>query len=213
MRLAVFTLLTLSILGGCPLVAYGQFGFMPYGGYYASTAGEGYAIGMADMVRSAGMATLMTSKAAVNAQEAGSMYLDNVMKSTQGYIDRQRMLQSYQDSLRKPPPTSEQLYRMAQIGLPQALSASQLDPVSGKIAWPVVLRDEAFESYRKAAEGFFHDATAKPEAFSYDSYNQFLQTSNDCLADLKSRIKDYRPNDYIQAKKFIESLTYAAQHM
>jgi hypothetical protein len=30
---------------------------------------------------------------------------------------------------------------------------------------------------------------------------------------LKSRIKDYRPNDYIEAKKFVESLTYAAHQM
>ncbi|HVX16338.1 MAG TPA: hypothetical protein VHC22_34450 [Pirellulales bacterium] len=213
MRLAALTLLTLSILGGCPLAAFGQFFGMPYGGYYASTAGEGYAIGMADMVRSAGMATLMTSKAAGNVEDARSKYIDNVMKSTQAYIDRERMLQSYQDSLRRPPPTSEQLYRMAQIGLPQALSASQLDPVSGKIAWPVVLRDDAFESYRQTAQEFFQEATAKPETFSYDSYNQFQQASSDCLGELKARIKDYRPNDYIQAKKFIESLTYAAQHM
>ncbi|MGH7140530.1 MAG: hypothetical protein ACREHD_32755, partial [Pirellulales bacterium] len=60
-------------------VSYAQYGW-PYGGYYASTAGEGAAMGMAAMVTASGMATLMGSKAAVNVQEAGSIYLDNTVK-------------------------------------------------------------------------------------------------------------------------------------
>ena len=211
MRSATLFLLAALIIV-CPgSSTHGQYGW-PYGSY-ASTAGEGYAIGMADMVRSAGMATLMTAQAAGSFEEARSIYIDNQVKATQGYIDRKRMLKSYQDSLRKPPPTAEQLYRMSQVGLPKPLSASQLDPVSGAIAWPVVLRDDTFKSYRDSAEGFFHEAVNSPQTFTYDAYNQLRQAGDECLAELKSRIKDYRPNDYIQAKKFVESLTYAAQQL
>lgn len=170
-------------------------------------------MGMAAMVASAGMATLMSSKAAVNAGEAGSIYIDNTVKATQAFIDRQRMLSSYQASLRKPPPSSEQLYRMAQMGLPKSLSTNQLDPVTGDIAWPVVLRDEPFESYRDAAQKFFHDAVANPQTFSYASYSGLRSASDECLAALKSRIKSYRPNDYIEAKKFVDSIAYAAQQL
>lgn len=193
-------------------LSYAQYGW-PYGGYYASTAGEGAAMGMAAMVTASGMATLMGSKAAVNAQEAGSIYIDNTVKATQAFLDRQRMLASYQASLRKPPPSSEQLYRMAQIGLPKTLSANQLDPVTGDIAWPLVLRDEPFESYRQTAQKFFHESVANQQSFSYASYDQLREASDECLAALKSRLKSYRPSDYIQAKKFVESLTYAAQHL
>lgn len=170
-------------------------------------------MGMAAMVTASGMATLMGSKAAVNVQEAGSIYIDNTVKATQAYIDRQRMLASYQASLRKPPPSAEQLYRMAQVGLPHTLGAEQLDPVTGAIAWPVVLRDEPFGSYRETAEKFFHDAVANPQTFSYGSYNRLREAGDECLKELKSRIKRYRPGDYIQAKKFVESLTYAAQQL
>lgn len=201
-----------AIIIACPASAHAQYGW-PYGGYYASTPGEGAAMGMAAMVASSGMATLMGSKAAVNVQEAGSIYIDNTVKATQAYIDRKRMLASYQDSLRKPPPSEEQLYRMAQIGLPKNLGANQLDPVSGDIAWPVVLRDEPFASYRDTAQKFFHEAVANSQNFTYDSYSQLRESSDECLAELKSRIKSYRPNDYIQAKKFVESLAYAAQQL
>lgn len=201
-----------AVFAVCPASAHAQFGW-PYGGYYASTAGEGAAMGMAAMVASSGMATLMTSKAAVNAQEAGSIYIDNTVKATQAYIDRQRMLSSYQASLRKPPASAEQLYRMAQMGLPKALTIDQFDPVTGDIHWPVVLRDEPFTTYRETTQKFFHDAVHHPQTFSYSSYNQLRQSSDECLADMKSRIKSYRPNDYIQAKKLVESLAFAAQQL
>lgn len=216
MRSATLSLSILLLFASFGSPAWGQYGYgYPgfYGGGYASTAGEGFAIGMADCVRAAGMATLMTSMAASNVEDARSKYIDNQMKATQGYIDRQRMLQSYQSSLRKPPPTAEQLYRLAQQGLPSALSASQLDPVTGDIKWPVVLRDEQFDSYRESTQNFFHEAVANPHTFSYGSYNQLQQGSSDCLALLKSRIKEFRPNDFIEAKKFVDSLTYAAQQM
>jgi hypothetical protein len=215
MRLATLFLLTLMLLACRGSSAWGQFGYgwPGYGGYYASTAGEGFAIGMADMVRSAGMATLMTAKASDSFEDARSKYIDNQVKATEGFVERQRMLKSYHASLRKPPPSSEQLYRLAQQGLPKSLTASQLDPVTGKIAWPVVLRDEPFDSYRESAQKFFEDAVANPQTFSYGSYNHLREASTECLAELTARIKEYSPNDFIQAKKFIESLTYAAQQL
>jgi hypothetical protein len=205
-------LLSLMTLVLCTPSVQAQWGW-PYGGYYASTAGEGAAMGMAALVTSTGMATLMGSKAAVNAQEAGSLYIDNTVKATQAYIDRQRMLASYQASLRKPPPSAEQLYRMSQAGLPKALTTDQFDPVSGDINWPLVLRDDPFVSYREATQKFFHEAVSSPHTFTYASYDGLREASDECLAQLKSRIKSYRPNDYIQAKKFVESLVYAAQQL
>ncbi|OYV80961.1 MAG: hypothetical protein B7Z73_18655 [Planctomycetia bacterium 21-64-5] len=219
MRLAALLLLTLTVSVGHVSSAFGQYGFWPYGGY-ATTPGEGAAMGMAAMVQSAGMATMAAGKAAESTaqaastfEDARSKYMDNQIKYTQVYTERQRFLQSQREAKRRPPPSAEQLYRISQQRLPKTLSPSQLDPVTGAISWPVVLRDESFDSYREAAQKFFHDTVANPQTFSYDSYSQVQEASGECLALLKSRIKDYRPNDYIQAKNFVESLTYAAQQL
>lgn len=168
---------------------------------------------MADMVRSAGMATLMTSKAAVNVEDARSRNIDNQLKHTQVWLERQRLLGSYHASMRKPPPTAEQLYRYNQARRPKPLSASEFDPLSGAITWPVVLRAEPFESYRGSAEKFFREVAEKPETFSFELYSSFEQASAECLAALKKHIKSYRPDDFIRAKKFVESLNYSAQHL
>ncbi|HQU41959.1 MAG TPA: hypothetical protein PK867_04070, partial [Pirellulales bacterium] len=164
-------------------------------------------------LQAAGKAAESTAQAASTFEDARSKYMDNQIKYTQVYTERQRFLQSQREAKRRPPPSAEQLYRISQQRLPKTLSPSQLDPVTGAISWPVVLRDESFDSYREAAQKFFHDTVANPQTFSYDSYSQVQEASGECLALLKSRIKDYRPNDYIQAKNFVESLTYAAQQL
>lgn len=221
MRLAALLLLSLTVcvsLLSSP--AHAQYGYYPYGAGYATTPGQGMAMGMASLVQASGMAmmgagigTRATAEAASTFEDARSKYMDNQIKYTQVYTERQKFLQAQREARRKPPPTSEQLYRWAHQDVPKSLSASQLNPVTGAISWPVVLRDDPFESFRETAEKFFHDATHSPETFSYGSYSELQGAGSECLVLLKSRIKDYRPNDYIEAKKFVESLSYAAQQM
>lgn len=213
MRTAGLLLVVAMLLACHGSGALGQFGWPGYYGGYATTPGESYAMGMSALVSSAGMATLATSQAASNFEDAVSKDIDNRVKFAHAYNERMKFVQSYRESKRRPPPTSEQLYRWAQQGNPKPLSASELDPVTGDIAWPVVLRDETFRTYRESTQRFFHDAVSKPETFSYASYERLQQASSGCLKDLKSRIDEYRPNDYIHAKKFVASLTYAAQQM
>lgn len=218
MRSATLMLSAATILI-CAGLARAQWGW-PYGGYYANTPGMSYAMGMSDMVRSAGMATLMTSKAASVGEDALSKHLDNTVKYSRVYDEQMRRARSLRAqqaeeraSKRRAPPTSEQVHRWAHQGVPKPLTSSQLDPVTGAIVWPVALRDDHFEPYRRSTQEFFSDAVAHPETFSFGSYQRLQSASDKCLADLKSRINQYGTNDYIQAKNFIASLNYAAQQL
>lgn len=209
------TLLWAATIVACAAPASAQY--WPYGGYYGTTPGQSYAMGMSDLVRSAGMATLMTSQAASTGEDAISKHLDNTVKYTRIYDQRMRAVQAERAERRakthKPPPTSEQLHRWAHQGVPKPLASSQLDPVTGAIAWPVVLRDDHFESYRRSTEKFFSDAVDHPENFTFDSYQRLEASSDDCLAQLKSRINEYRAGDYIEAKNFVKSLAYSAHQL
>ena len=71
-----------------------------YGGYpvvnRASTAGESYARGMADVTRSAGMYNLATSEAAINLTEAQSNYIKNRDQWTNTYCQMREANRLYQ---------------------------------------------------------------------------------------------------------------------
>src|SRR6266496_1264631 len=62
-----------------------------YGGGHASTAAEGYANGVGNVMQSAGMYNLQTSEAAINAEQARSMNIDNNLKGTQTYFEMRKI--------------------------------------------------------------------------------------------------------------------------
>src|SRR6516164_7989583 len=62
-----------------------------YGGGHASTAAEGYANGVGNIMQSAGMYNLQTSQAAINVEQARSMNIDNNLKGTQTYFEMRKI--------------------------------------------------------------------------------------------------------------------------
>jgi hypothetical protein len=201
------------ILFAVPRESSAQYFYYPYGGYGGYVwAAEAYTRSMAMIVQSAGLGNLRTSEAAINYQTARSQELDNRTKATQSYFENRRMIKSYRDAERAPPPTAEQLYRFAKQGIPKPLSAKDLDQVSGDISWPVVLRGDDFAPFREVAEQFYHSRAAGSTDVTYDSYAQFQQAVADCQSLLKSHIKEFKADDYIRAKKFLDSLAYEARN-
>src|SRR5262249_29604436 len=114
-------------------------------------------------------------------------------------------------SQQKPPPTSEQLFRMSQVGVPKSLSASQLDPLTGEIAWPLPLQEKRYDQYRIELNNLFRTRADNPADFSYDSYMKVEHVKSQFIDALTANIKDYKPQDWIAAKKFIESLAFEAR--
>jgi hypothetical protein len=180
---------------------------------YASTAAEGYARGMADVIQSAGQANLANSAAAGNYEAAYSMYLDNRIKYTKTYYENKQLYKEYKQSQKTPPPTSEQLFRMSQVGVPKALSANQLDPLTGEIAWPLLLQEPQYAQYRKDLEDLFKIRADSPVAFTYDSFMKVEAIKSQFIDALTANIKNYKPQDWIAAKKFIESLAFEARRV
>lgn len=178
-----------------------------YGGYFASTPAEGYAMGMAAVISSAGFANYMNSAAAINMEQARSAYLDNQIKYTQTYYDKKRMHQSYVDSTRKPGMSSQRLAALAKGAPPVPLSETELDPVTGQIAWPNVLREEEYEPIRQKLDALFAERAEEGGNISIKQTNEIADSSKQLAAELKKRLKDYPSGDYMTAKRFVERLS------
>ena len=179
-----------------------------YGGYHSSTYGESVARGAADLVRSAGTYNVKNSEAAKNWEQVRSAAYDNRVKAAQTYVESQNIKKAYQESRKRPRPTSEQLFRMAKMEVPKRLASDQLDPVTGKISWPLELTAEDYGVVRAHLEGLYAQRSAANGKVNLDQYHEIHADLDDMAAILNDRLKQKKvfPQDWTVANKFLKQL-------
>jgi hypothetical protein len=178
--------------------------------YRPATAAESYQRGFADVVRSAGAANLMNSAAMQNVEAARSQYIDNRLKATQTYFDMKRENKAYKEETQKPRPTSEQLFRLAKGAAPQRLAPTELDPVTGQVAWPLALQSSAFDSYRSALEELYAERANSSGSLSLEQQQQARRTIQQMRDELTAQINDLPPQAFSQASAFLRRLDHEA---
>ncbi len=202
------TVLLASALGSMALLASAQVYVSE--GYSSSTAAEGAAQGLASVVSAAGSYNLQTSEAAKNYQQARSAELDNNLKTTQTYFDMRKVNRDARAAEAGPKLTFDDYSRMAKAGSPTRLTASQLDPVTGKINWPIILHDKRFWDDIRALNGLFQKRVTSGQ-LDYTEYNEIRDHTNSLLDILKQGINDFEANDYIPARRFVLNLAYESK--
>jgi hypothetical protein len=186
------------------------FGGYGYGGYGGGTVASNYMNGMSNVIRSEGEYNLLTSAAGVNNEESRSRYLDNKKKWWENYlqmseqrsaIDAQRYAASRH--------STEALNVAAKSELPKALGPDMLDPVTGRITWPEILQDKQYDDQRKEIEQLFE---LRAKTSHSTGTGQKIRATTGRMSDmLRRQIKDIPANDYIAARKFLDSLDFAAR--
>lgn len=196
-----------------PLLAsscYAQYYGGPYGyGYgYSSTAAEGAAHGLADVVRSAGSYNLDTSRAAVNVEEARKAYIQNRELAQETWFDMRRRNDAYRAEKRGPAPTSEQIFRINAQRAPSRLNDDQIDPVTGELHWPLLLTSAIYDPYRKVIDKGFETRSQQGSIKSFDKQQDLVKAVDGMYDALKKRIRDYEPQQFVEANRFMEALSY-----
>ncbi len=205
------TLLFSAVLFACCLSteARAQSWDRPYyGGYHASTPYEGYARGMADMTRSAGLANLLDAQAATVAQDARTKALHNDVLATETFYNKKAIRKSYLDANRRPALTTDQAALISRSRLPDPLTYDQYDPVTGQILWPAALRSAPFEPYRDQLDRLFATRAANGGETSLADQLTIQEVADEMTDQLKRRIQDLPTHAYLQARGFISSLSF-----
>jgi hypothetical protein len=177
-----------------------------YGGATVYSAG---AHGFADIVRSAGAYNLMTSEAYKNMQDARKKHIDNCLHSTQVYFEMRRINDEYRRAqYERDKRTQEDFIRYAQAAAPKRMTSSQLDPITGYLAWPRLLLTPPFAELRRDLDSLAAQRATAKGAIGNETYFQVLDKVEQMQELLRSFIKKVPTNDYIDATKFLESLAY-----
>lgn len=182
-------------------------------GYYpeyrrASTAAGSALNGMANAISAMGNYNLSTSAAAVNMTQARRNDIANRQIYTDAYFQMRAANRTYRAAEAAPRPTAEQLARLARDGAPKPLSPSELDSINGRINWPTALQQETFAAERTELEKL--SATqATHGTLTVAEQMAARKMIESMFADLKSRVSEIPPQDYVASRNFLRSLIYA----
>ena len=190
----------------------GGYGGYGYGGGFASTPAQGYLQGMSSLVRAEGQAEEMRSAAAINYQQAQGAYIDNQQKWVAAYQQaRKESRERLEEEAQRDNEKREKYLANRQSGYPPRLTPSQLDPATGHIAWPTVLKAPRFAEGRRKIEELILLRTFT--STSEDLYAQLHAAARDMQADLKSIIRDVPASEYLDGRKFLDSMAYEGRYL
>ena len=99
---------------------------------------------------------------------------------------------------------------MAKMAAPPRLGSTQLDPVTGHIAYPLILTDKVFTPYREDLDTLFAHRAASGGSIQYSDYQAIQTTVSKFVDALKTRVKQYAAGDYGKARTFLDSLAHEA---
>ncbi|MGE5193016.1 MAG: hypothetical protein ACM3U2_10980 [Deltaproteobacteria bacterium] len=178
-------------------------GYHPRYRRYGNGSGS-YMSGMANLIRA-------QSQAAVNYEQARSKYIDNKQKWTQNYFRMKEERQAYEARQKeRGKHSTDALTAAAKDGLPATLGPDALDPVTGRITWPDILKGPDFAPQRTRLDELF-ELRAKTNSGSMN-VDKIHAATAEMTAKLRNRIEEIPAKHYIAGRKFLESLDYTAQN-
>jgi hypothetical protein len=178
--------------------------------YHSSTAGEGYARGLGELFRSGGVYNLYSSAAAINLAEARRREIENDKAWVQAYFElRDYNTQKRDAQLKRDRGNPDDWTRLARAVAPKPLDSHDLEIVTGKLHWPILLTAREFAPQRATLEKLFADRAYRG-ILEAEDFVAAVHVTDDMLASLKGQINDVPSKQYLAARRFLESLAYEA---
>lgn len=173
---------------------------------YSSTPIEGAQRGYAEVIRASGEAAVAHADSLLTYEEARSRYLDNKLKWTEIYWARKRLTEEERQKDYDKERARRDAWRYNRTRSVARLNPNQLDPTTGKVYWPTALQAPAFYGYTKKLDELF---LVRAQTASVPGLNQDINRTTQAMKDeLKDHIHDMTPNEYLEARKFVDALNY-----
>jgi hypothetical protein len=179
--------------------------------HHSSTLTEGYLRGQAMAISAAGEFNYFTSLAAVNQQEAFRRALENQQLYLKTYIQMKEMRRDYWEKYGPRPPSPEARKRINESRLPDRLSDSQFDRSTGRLYWPHVLRQSAYDSLRERVNELFAARTVDTSGDGSPNEREIAQVVDAMRKLLKTNIDRVTPQQYVNAATFLASVAFEAK--
>jgi hypothetical protein len=182
----------------------GFYGGIPGGGTVEGSIEQG----MASMISAAGNYNLATSAAAVNMTQAIKQDIVNRQDATNAYFAMRETNRNARAAQRPARLSEEQLVRIAAQAAPAPINASELNPVTGQVVWPDLLKADIFRQERAVIEELV-GRQVKYGKLSIADHQRIGDAMESMSDKLRDRIRDVPSGRYIDTKNFLKSLMYS----
>jgi hypothetical protein len=177
----------------------------------ARTRGESYAYGLSDVTRARSQANLTNAEALSTISDVRGNEIQNSVDYTNAFFEKRRINEQWKEAHRRPKATHEQLVRYAQDGMPDRASGTQIDSITGELAWPISLQAPEFEPYRTDLDQLYKQRAATGSIMGRDAYLKTRKTCDAFLAMFRLQVREIPADDFIEGKKFLETLKFESK--
>jgi hypothetical protein len=188
----------LAVLGLVVLGASGLTAQVIYNS--ASTAGEGYANGVSNIIQAQGQRNVSNSQARINNQDAYSKALDNSTKSVNTFWENKSIYDQHLEVKLQQIDEKRAAY-LGNHGL-QSLTPEEFDRTTGAIAWPKILDQDGYAQYRTLLDKLCKQR-AYAGALTGEEYMQAAAASKDWRAMITGQRNEYPAPILSQMLRFI----------
>jgi hypothetical protein len=176
------------------------------GPLFSTTAQGDMLQGQAALMEAQGSYVLDTSKAAINAQTARAMSLDNHLRTAETFFEARRINRINRAYEAGPRATLDQVIRMASAGLPPRPTNLQLDRATGDISWPRLLRDPIYGNDTSRIQRHFHDRSARGGSLDFTAAEDCDAAFSELVGRMRDNVRRYPSGEYGAARTFLDGL-------
>jgi hypothetical protein len=174
----------------------------------ANTLPESYARGAAMVIHARGHYERLAAEARILHAEARAREIENHEAAVESYFALRQLNRQAVALARGPRPTQDDLVRIASQARPQPLDDELTD--AGEICWPALLQAQEFAWFRAELEDAFCERAVNGGP-RLEDLTWIDQTARAMLDVLKEHVRGVPADDYMTARRFIESLVHEAR--
>jgi len=177
------------------------------GGPLFSTTVQGDILrGQAERIEAEGQYALDTSAAAINAQTAQAMSLDNRIRAVETFFESRRINRINRAYEAGPRVSFEKALKLSRMGLPPRPTSLQLDPQTGEVAWPKILTSPEYADLTSRIQRRFKDRAERNGIVDYAACQDCDAACGELKERLRQNLPRYSAGDYGAASNFVDGL-------
>jgi hypothetical protein len=182
-----------------------------YSGNGYGTLPTGQLFGTAELMRGIGEANRSTATAHVLNEKAKEQGIQNWYERVSTYFKAREANREFRRREQLPISSQEDRIRYSQARLPKRLSDSELNRDIGDIRWPAVLMAPEFAEHRERLEELFYNRSYYNSGLASGNYSEVKAETERMLATLQNFVEVTEPQAYLNARNFIQGLSYEAR--